>query len=115
MGKTVHAAIDGNPEESGDDEVSNVVVIEDLIWDKVDRDLGVFGAGKGSSEKEILEVKSEESGFGVRDDAVDKEFRGYEVCCLGRDGARVIDSITTDGDSDSLRFFLLGAVSDNYT
>ena len=72
MRKTVHAAIDGDPEVSVDDEMANVVVIEDLIWDKVDRDLGVFGAGNGSAEKEILEVKSEESRVGVGDDAVDE-------------------------------------------
>ena len=72
MGESTHSAVDGDPEVSVDNEVSDVAVVQNSIGNEVDGNLGAFGAGEWCSEEEIFEIESKESRIRVRNDAVDE-------------------------------------------
>jgi hypothetical protein len=97
------------------DELREVVLIDELLWDGWDFDSDVFGAIERGAKVEVLDVEAGKVCVGRRNDAVEEEFGELEGTGFGTTVARVANAIATNGDAGAIRVILLGTNFTNHS
>ena len=57
-----------------------------------------------------MDIHRHKLGVGIRDNCIQEDFGGGEICCSGADVAWIVDQVSSDCDSRPVRFGLLWSV-----
>ncbi len=90
--------------------VGKAILLDNAWGGKDERCVHVFVPVKGGQKIEVLYIKAHIFGAGCAEYAVPVELQGGDVSRPCRELARVIDEITTGGDSDAVGICLLRVV-----
>ncbi len=94
--------------------VKEAVVVDDVLWEKRERNFHVFISVKWRFEIRVLDVSSGKPGASGADGAVPKEFRGDHVSGMRGEFKWISDKVSTNGDTDAVGILFLGTmINDN--
>lgn len=95
------------------DKREEIVLVDDFLWNELDRELHVLIAFHGCAIVKILDIQDHEFGIWSRDGAVEETFGGGETGALCRGHAGEIEFVAADSDSDSMGFVFGGSNGGN--
>ena len=90
----------------GADEAAQVV---NLVREEIQGEFHVLVSGHGSAVVEIFDVKCHKPGVRGRYGAIEQTLRGGEAGAVGGGGARGVEYVTVDSDTDTVDLGLVRA------
>ena len=93
--------------------LSEIVLVNDSLWENVNGHLHVFKAIQWSSKVEVFDVEAQIFCIVCADDAVPQEFSGGEIHCSCCEFSRVVDEVSTGSEADMIGVRFLGAKVEN--
>jgi len=115
LGKTIHALINTKEDSVVTKKLVEIIFVDDVGGNELRGDGDEFRTIERCAEKEIDNVERGESGIvveivSIRYHRVEKSTNREEVSSSGRDFARIIYSITTNGTADTSNDLVLGRI-----
>ena len=89
---------------SGVDKAMQVVLFDDLVREKIQGQCHVLVPGHGGAVVEVFNVKRHKPSVGGRYGSVEQTLRGGEAGAVSGGGARVVEYVANNSDTDTVDF-----------
>ncbi len=88
---------------------SEVVFLDEFIWDVGELDAHIFGIWHRSVKVEVLEINGAKPSAFPGEDTIEEEFDKFQGCGVGANIARVADSVAADSNTGAIGVIFLRA------
>jgi hypothetical protein len=95
------------------DKVKQMVLVNDFLWDELDRELHLFVTFHEGSVVKVFDIEHHKFGGRSGDGAVEETFGCGQACALGGGQAGEVEFVATHRDADTVRFGLGWSIGRN--